>query len=353
MHAVDKVCAMLTLLFSGLASGCPTWFTNTTGHCECGMKLADKIICHDNEGRVDVQIGICMTYDYSTDSVLAGYCPYGYSSNMTNRAYSSLPSDPTKLNETTCGPYNREGLLCGQCSKGFGPAVYSYDLQCANCTDISTGHAIILYFLLEFLPITVFFFIVVIFHFNITSGPTLGYVMFCQGWTFAVQCSMYIHDSIQSQSPLPLVIFADVFMVLADIWNLHFFKFVLPSFCLSDRLTGIHVHMLNVFTAVYPVLLMATAYIAIELHARDNRVVHFLWKNFGICFAEFKSNWSANNSVIHAFASSLMLSSSTLVYEVYVFLNPSPVYTVNDTASEHIFIIIYPSIVWLSPEHFS
>ena len=73
-------------------------------------------------------------------------------------------------------------------------------------------------------------------------------------------------------------------------------------------MTDIHVHLLILFTAVYPVLLMATAYIAIELHARDNRVVHFLWKPFGICFAKFKSNWSA---VIHAFASSHMLSSST------------------------------------------
>ena len=167
-----------------------------------------------------------MTYDYSTNSVLAGYCPYGYSSNMTNKVYSSLPSDPTKLNETTCGPYNREGLLCEQCIKGFGPAVYSYDLRCANCTDISTGHAIILYLLLEFLPITIFFFVIVIFHFNITSGPMLGYVMFCQAYTFAIQCTMYIHDSIKSQSLLTLVIFADVFMVLADIWNLHFFKYL-------------------------------------------------------------------------------------------------------------------------------
>ena len=34
MHAMGKVCAVLSLLFSGLASGCSTWFTNTTGHCE-------------------------------------------------------------------------------------------------------------------------------------------------------------------------------------------------------------------------------------------------------------------------------------------------------------------------------
>ena len=350
MHAVGKVCVILSLLFVGLASGCPTWFTNTTGQCECGVDFTNKIICHDDEGRVDVQTGICMTYDYSTDSVLAGYCPYGYSSNMTNRVYSSLPGDPTQLNEATCGPYKREGLLCGQCIKGFGPAVYSYDLRCANCTDISTGYAIILYLLLEFLPITAFFFVIVIFHFNITSGPMLGYVMFCQGWTFAVQCNMYILDSIQSQLPLPLVIFARISMVLADIWNLHFFKFVLPSFCLSDRLTGIHVHLLSLFAAVYPVLLMATAYIAIQLHARDYRVVHLFWKPFGICFATFKGNWSASDSVTHAFATFTMLSSYTLIFQSFALVVHSPVYNANGTVSSTV-LLYDPSIVLYSPEH--
>ena len=76
-----------------------------------------------------MSMGFCMTYNYSTESVLAGSCPYGYNSNMTNRRYSTLPSDPTQLNEKTCGPYNREGLLCGYCIEGFDPAVYSTDLS--------------------------------------------------------------------------------------------------------------------------------------------------------------------------------------------------------------------------------
>ena len=138
-----------------------------------------KSICRKDENRVDVSVGFCMTWDNLTKSVLAGSCPYGYKSNMTNTMYSTLPSDPTQLNETTCGPYNREGLLCGYCIEGFSPAVYSTDLSCANCTDISTGLAIMCYLLLQFLPVTVFFLLIAIFHFNITSGLMLGYVMFC------------------------------------------------------------------------------------------------------------------------------------------------------------------------------
>jgi len=138
MYTEGKVYALQFLLFAGLASGCPTWFTNSTGQCECGVRLDGDIICHEDEERIDVLAGYCVTYEHYTKTVLAGYCLYGHTFNMTNRMYSSLPSDPTQLNETTCGPYNREGLLCGHCIKGFGPSVYSYDLQCINCTSIST-----------------------------------------------------------------------------------------------------------------------------------------------------------------------------------------------------------------------
>ena len=350
MHPVHKVCAILSLLFAGLASGCPTWLTNVTGHCKCGDEIAGLIICHEDEGRAEVCAGYCVTFEYATESVVAGYCPYGSYSNMTNRICSSLPHDPAELNETTCGPYNREGLFCGLCIRGFGPAVYSYDLRCADCTDISTGYAICLYVLLEFLPITVFFFVVVIFHFNITSGPMLGYIIFCQGWTFAAQNNMSLYDSILPHLPLPLVTFCRVSFVLADIWNLHFFRFIVPSFCLSDRMTGIHVHMLSLFTAVYTVLLMAITCFVIELHGRDNRVVQFIWKPFGICFTKFKDNWNASGSIIHAFATFIMLSPFSLMYVAYAITEPTPVYNVNGTVSS---VVLHydPTIVQYSPEH--
>ena len=348
MCTVDKLCVILSLLC--VASGCPTWYRNTSGHCECGVELPGHIICHEDENTVDVSIGCCMTYDYSTGSVLAGYCPYGYSSNMTNRVYSSLPSDLTQLNETTCGPYNREGLLCGHCIEGFGPAVYSTDLSCANCTDITTGLAIMCYLLLEFLPVTVFFLLIAIFHFNITSGPMLGYIMFCQACSFATQWKMFFFNSMESHLPLSLAILGHVSMALADIWNLHFFRFVLPSFCLSDRMTGIHVHMLNFLTAVYPVLIMATAYIAIEMHARNYKCIHCIWKPFGICFSKLKSSWTAGDSVIHTFASFIMLSSYTVIYDLLTVTAINDIYHVNGVVSKAV-LYYDPTIVAYSSEH--
>ena len=349
MYIVDKLCALLSVFC--VASGCPTWYRNTSGHCECGVELSEKIICRKDENRVDVSVGFCMTWDNLTKSVLAGSCPYGYNSNMTNRRYSTLPSDPTQLNEKTCGPYNREGLLCGYCIEGFGPAVYSTDLSCANCTDISTGLAIMCYLLLQFLPVTVFFLLIAIFHFNITSGPMLGYVIFCQACSFTTQWDMCFFNSVLSHLPLSLATLARVSMATADIWNLHFFRFVLPPFCLSDRMTGIHVHMLSFLTAVYPVLLMVTAYIAIELHARNYcRCVHCIWKPFGLCLSKVQNRWSAGDSVIHTFATFILLSSFTVTYDTLSITGTIDIYHVN---GKHFKTVLYydPTVVAYSSEH--
>ena len=70
--------------------------------------------------------------------------------------FSELPSDPDLLNGTMCGPYKRKGLLCGRSIDGYGPAVYSFDMKCANYSNISTGSAISLYLFLELIPVTLF-----------------------------------------------------------------------------------------------------------------------------------------------------------------------------------------------------
>ena len=351
MHTLTKVCATLLVShFVGLTTGCPTWYSNSTGQCECGASNGVSVICHRDAETVDIHAGHCMTFDYHTQFIFVGDCPYGYTTNMTNRMYSLLPKDPTQLNKTTCGLYNREGLLCEHCIEGFGPAVYSTDLRCVNCTDISTGYAIILYLVLELVPITLFFFFVVILHLNITSGPMLGYVIFCQAWSFAVQWNIYLWNSLLLYLPLYLVTTAHVSIVLADVWNLHFFRYVLPSFCLSDRLSNVHVNMLSFFTSVYPVFLMVATYIAINLYARNCRVVHFLWKPFCACFVKFRQRWNTSDSVIHAFATFILLSSYTLTYHVGSLFLAISVHDINGTDVRYV-LYYDPSVVIYGTEH--
>ena len=102
--------------------------------------------------------------------------------NKTNRMVARLPADPDMLNDDMCGPYNRKGLLCGSCRDGYGLAVYSLSLDCADCSKLSTISALCLYLLVVFLPITIFFFCVIFFRIKITTGSLLPYVMFFRGF---------------------------------------------------------------------------------------------------------------------------------------------------------------------------
>ena len=66
------------------------------------------------------------------------------------------------------------------------PTADMLDMKCADCSNLSEYYAIPLYMVLQLLPVTLLFFTVVLFKFNITSGPLLGHVIFCQVYIPAV-----------------------------------------------------------------------------------------------------------------------------------------------------------------------
>ena len=166
---------------------CPTWhyYDNDTQLCQCGSNL----YCVGEE-LVEIKESHCATYAGYRDYYYTGLCPFIHTVNNTNRLFSEMPSDPDMLDDVMCGHFHRKGLLCGKCSEGFGPAIHSLDLKCADCSKPYSG--IIFYVLLELTPITVVFICIVLTRFNITSGPLLGYVFACQVLTFYCEMTQMI-----------------------------------------------------------------------------------------------------------------------------------------------------------------
>ena len=62
-----------------------------------------------------------------------------------------------------------------------------------------------------------------------------------------------------------------------DFWDLDFFHSVIPPFCVSDKITDLHLLALQYLPALYPLLLIALTYILIELHDKNVRVVVCLY----------------------------------------------------------------------------
>ena len=81
----------------------------------------------------------------------------------------------TEFNDNACHSLqmNRTGQMCGSCVKGFAPPVYSYSLACVNCTDYKYNW--IKYIAVAYLPLTVFFVIVITFRISAVSGAMNGF----------------------------------------------------------------------------------------------------------------------------------------------------------------------------------
>ena len=80
-----------------------------------------------------------------------------------------LPKNLSQLNQYICSPLKRKGFLCSEYADGFGLSVTLFRNRCVNCTN--AWHGVPLFLFLEFVPITVFYLIIVVFQISFTSPP--------------------------------------------------------------------------------------------------------------------------------------------------------------------------------------
>ena len=333
----------VSLLFA-TDTNCPAWqyYSNTSGHCVCGFDL-------DCGKQVEIGSVYCATNSIEKGGYYIGQCPFRPKFNIVDRMHSEMPSNVSQLDEVMCGPYNRRGLLCGECKEGYGRAVYSVDLKCADCSSIWSGYAISLYLFLQFVPITVIFIILVIFRVNITSGPLLGYVLFCQT-SIAVMDHIlhFVYDYVMSNTSHFLRVLMTLSTILSQFWSLQFLKAIIPPFCISEKLTSIHIVMLDFIPAVYPIILVVISCILMELHARNCALLQNLWKPFRAIISRINTAAVTGDAVIHAFASFIFLSNISVFCVVHKICNTV---SVNKSPGDFHKIVFYidPTVEW--PSH--
>ena len=144
----------------------------------CPAYHGDWYQFHCTRNNVKLSIGYCMTQD-ETGALFVTKCPYfqleGH--NKSDPGNFKLPDNISELNDYMCGSMNRKGFLCEDCVDGFAVSFTSMGHKCSNCTDAWYG--IPLYLLIELVPITVFYFFVLIFRIHITSSPMTCLILYC------------------------------------------------------------------------------------------------------------------------------------------------------------------------------
>ena len=283
--------------------------------CSNASSYDRGVIIHCKKEGPLLDFGYCVTYDEETKLLTIAGCPhflpYGHSYYLSPSGQIVLPRNLSQLNDYMCGPLNRKGLVCSECADGFGPSVTSFGYKCANCTDASYG--VPLFLVVEFVPITVFYLIILFFQISVTSAPMPCFVMYAQLMVAALRASIYSDidaSKIMFNKDRHLRLDMKIIHAIYGMFNLDFFRLFTPPFCISSHLKPIHIEMFGYISVLYPLFLIFLTLVCIELHGRNFRPLVWLWRPFHRCFVRLRRRWDTKSDIIDVFITFFLLSYS-------------------------------------------
>ena len=327
-------------------SECPTWFTcNSSSMCQCGNKQDHAIACDDKLQSSAVLNCYCVTYDNESGSTYLGLCFYNCDNYKTSTVYQPLPTDAEMLiNGSVCTDFNRAGLLCGNCQDGYNPFVLSYNLSCVKCPNGNRNWW--KFILAGFGPLTFFYFFMVLLNINVTSSHLHGVVWF----SHALSVPALIHGVMLTghrENPNLLNI-SRVLILFYSVWNLDFFRSVIPEICLN--VTTLQALALDYLVALYPILLILCSHLIIKLYDSHVHCMTVMWKPFRALLAMIRESMDIRTSVIDSFATFFLLSYIKVLSVTSDLLVPTRVYKLGSNIST-LGVYYSPTIVFFGEEH--
>ena len=315
MMYIGEWSAVLLSLLLVVAAGdesCSTWFNRYSqdGPCECGKSLGSVIACNNETREVGVLGSYCLTsngheHEDGCDSNVVGRClvivNHGEKVQGTDELYSKVYPNISEQDRQTCGYLNRQGRLCGECKEHHYVSAYSYDMKCYNCTS-GLWSSVVQYVCIAYLPLTVFLCMVVLLRISVTSPSMNVLVFFCQMLALPVSLRYLLQQSRHHHS-LTII---KILFTLYGIWNLDFFRSVVPPICLP--LNIMQIIALDYLVAVYPLVLLVCFYVLLTAHDRGWRPIMWLWRPFHRCTARLRQRWNLRHSIIDSFATFFLLS---------------------------------------------
>ena len=135
------------------------------------------------------------------------------------------------------------------------------------------------------------------------------------------------------------------------IWNLDFFRLLYSPLCLHPNLTTLHVLILDYAVAIYPLFSIVIAYLLVQLHDNNFKIIVCLWKPFRVCCLYFRTEWNIRTSLIDAFATFLLLSCVKFLSVSFNLLVPLYVYDASGEPFSKKYLYFDGSVEYFGKEH--
>jgi len=185
-----------------------------------------------------------------------------------------------------------------------------------------------MYILAAFLPLTVFFILVLSFRLSATSPQLSAFVFVSQIGAMGAN----VRSLLAVIEPYPIAeMLTRVILSIYGIWNLDFFRTLIPHICASVNIDTLQALALDYAVAFYPLILLAITYVLIQVNTCNisNKVIRLMCKPFHRYTEHPRNQLDVRSSIVEAFATFLLLSYEKLLSVSFDLLVPTHVYYVN------------------------
>jgi predicted outer membrane repeat protein len=309
---------------------CPPGFitdhtNNSESRCVCSNRFGSVLQCFQGSFMAKLRRGLWMGEDPLKGEVVVGMYPY--TKTDLKEVYIELAHNMTALDKQLCGPAHRTGPFCARCKHGYAPSINSLLPHCVRCSKEKCRYQWFLYILAEVVPVTIFFFVIMLFHISVTRGAVNSFVLFAQlvTTTFDITGDGTIPLQTITKSASGL---QKAYHVLYNFWNLNFFISVSGDFCLGPRLNTITVLSFHYFLAFYSLALIFVFYGLVRLYEHGVQPFYCLGKPIHRLLQFFRQHWNLSRSTVDAFSTFLVLSSTKFtVVSVYLLTTVTYIYS--------------------------
>ena len=214
-----------------------------------------------------------------------------------------------------------------------------------SCSKVN----ILYYLLLQYVPTTIMFLIIIVFRVSIVSAPMTHYVLYCNFLMVSSKANagFYINSGITNTYAS---LFIRVSLTLNSLLSFDPLIFVSPPLCISESISEIYIPAFDTLAALYPFTLLLLTYIGIELHTRDFKPIVLLWRPFKAKYERFIRSWDPNKSLIQVLATLFFLS---LIKFVIIMYETFQITNVINMQSEAVTSVTYidPTVIPYNHKH--
>jgi hypothetical protein len=158
-----------------------------------------------------------------------------------------------------------------------------------------------------FIPLTFFFFLILVFGVKAYSPQLDAFTIVAQIISTPASIRIVL-EWLNSQFYMHTFYgyLVRVLFAIYGIWNLDFFRTLLPDNCL--KINTLQALALDYIVALYPLFLIMITYILVDLYDRHLWPLVWIWKPFKKCLKSITDTMNIKSSILNAFGTFLLLS---------------------------------------------